>query len=423
MAHLEEHSTLTTSYPAYEAGNDWRSNSTCGMTWATRYTNVNYATTELRGRAASVHTTKVGRWRPPTPYWGYRFKMSDSVPVLATKPIILNGTSNVYGNTYRLWVQTSLPMSESTFKLYRPLFPDLQALAVQQALAALGSATAELGVELKEARKTAGFIQGTLEDLVEVARAVKSGRVPRHIKKVWRKWKGPKAPTFLANKWLEYRYAWTPMVLGVYDAMELLDRQKAERILFTVRKRQVEDLTVVGAEVPTMHGGYYPLPVWSKTISGQIKSVYVVLTFEARSDLCATLNDAGVINPASVLWETIPFSFVVDWFADVGGYFNAQAALRLFRLKGGTATHAQTWQSGKSLRSRDMSTGKHCLPFDGVTAMAGGTSFNRVLVDPDDLSATIVAGSGLDFKRSADTVSLLYGLLKGMLREKTGLRL
>jgi hypothetical protein len=205
--------------------------------------------------------------------------------------------------------------------------------------------------------------------------------------------------------------------------MALLENQKANRILFTVRERRTEDLTVWSSESAAYHGGFYPLPVWLKTQTGQIKSVYVVLTFEAREDLCTTLNDAGVLNPASVYWETIPFSFVVDWFVDVGGYLNAQAALRLFRLKGGTATHRHEWHSWKRIRSRDIASGRHCLPFSDVTAEAGGHSFNRVVLDSGDMNAILAPGAGLDLKRSADLASLIYGGLKGMIGKKAGLRL
>lgn len=423
MAHSEEHGSFSEAYPSYEAGKKNAAGLTCGSTWQTSRYGANPSRVQVFGRAASQHTVpdKHG-WRPPTSYWGYRYFTCDSVEVLGTRPIVLNGTTVAYGNTQRLFANANLPMHINLFKVYRPSFPDLQGLAIQQALAALGSATAELGVELKEARKTAGLIEETLESLLDCVETVKRGRVPRQFKKAWRKWVGPKAPSLLANKWLEYRYGWTPMVLGVYDAMELLELQK-DRILFTVRKRQVEDLTQESAPVATNWGGFYPLPVWYTTTTGEIKSVYVVLTFTARSELCATLNEAGVINPASVLWETIPFSFVVDWFVDVGGYFNAQAALRLYRLKGGTATHSHTWQSGRTISSRDYGVVKHCLPFSDVSAMAGGTAFSRVVLDENDLSATFAMGEGLDLKRSADLASLVYGALKGMLGRKTGLRL
>jgi hypothetical protein len=35
------------------------------------------------------------------------------------------------------------------------------------------------------------------------------------------------------------------------------------------------------------------------------------------------MNQMGFINPASIAWEAVPFSFVVDWFANVGQVLNS----------------------------------------------------------------------------------------------------
>jgi hypothetical protein len=33
------------------------------------------------------------------------------------------------------------------------------------------------------------------------------------------------------------------------------------------------------------------------------------------------------LDPAVILWETLPYSFVVDWFFDIGGFLSTRAAL------------------------------------------------------------------------------------------------
>jgi len=37
----------------------------------------------------------------------------------------------------------------------------------------------------------------------------------------------------------------------------------------------------------------------------------------------AIANQMGFVNPLSVAWEAVPFSFVVDWFANVGQCLSA----------------------------------------------------------------------------------------------------
>lgn len=384
----------------------------CGRTWPTLFNSSALGVEKYYGRDGSHHTTPDAHgWRSPTPYWGYEYKLTDSVP-LGFKPQMRNSTNkSVMGNTCNVTHRASLPMSVVALKAYRPSFPDLEAQAISAALADLGSATAELGVELKEARKTADLLEETLGFFCDTVRDFRKGKIPRAWKRLKRKWRGRKAPSAAANAWLEYRYGWTPMVLGVYDAMELLEDKKT-RILFTVRKRAEQDDTSTSSFEATQ-GGYYPFNVWETRRTGDVKSVYVVLTFEARSDLCATLNDAGVLNPASVWWETVPFSFVGDWFLDVGGYLSAQAALRLFRLKGGTATHNHEWLHDRTVTSIEKNGLVPCIPFT-KTASAGGNSFNRKVLNPDDMVPTLLAGPGLNLARSADLASLAYSLLRGM---------
>jgi hypothetical protein len=35
----------------------------------------------------------------------------------------------------------------------------------------------------------------------------------------------------------------------------------------------------------------------------------------------------GLINPSTVVWELIPFSFVVDWFLPIGNFLHGLSAL------------------------------------------------------------------------------------------------
>jgi hypothetical protein len=42
-------------------------------------------------------------------------------------------------------------------------------------------------------------------------------------------------------------------------------------------------------------------------------------TFEAYEELSA-LRQMGLGNPASILWERLPYSFVIDWFIPIGNY-------------------------------------------------------------------------------------------------------
>jgi hypothetical protein len=155
------------------------------------------------------------------------------------------------------------------------------------------------------------------------------------------------------------------------------------------------------------------------------KSAYVVVSFTPKEYFYLALNDAGVLNPAAVLWETIPLSFVVDWFANLGDYFNAQAALRLWSLKGGTVTFRQEWLTETTVEFKtELEAGyQWCvMPYSG-TAIAGGHSFNRVVLGTGDLTPSVTINPSMNWRRCLDSAALMHGFTKGLFKGKSGLRL
>jgi hypothetical protein len=58
-------------------------------------------------------------------------------------------------------------------------------------------------------------------------------------------------------------------------------------------------------------------------------------TYRPSSDVISLLSNLGLINPLSVAWEVVPFSFVIDWFIPVNKWLNsltADAGLELLDL-------------------------------------------------------------------------------------------
>lgn len=366
-----------------------------------------------RGRAASVHTVKDSDgWRPPTAYWAYDF-VETAMEGIGSWPTYTYGRTQV-GNNAPVVCRKALPPG-ITLSTYRPVFADLGSQAITAALADLGSATAELGVELKEAQKTADFIGEQLQGVWKLAKAVKAGKVPKEWRKAWKAWRGDIPRSFnqtFSQRWLEYRYAWSPMILGVYDSLDLLDKQSKRPQLHTVRKRVVSEV-LTESSFDTFHGGYFTFAVTELTRMIERTSAYAVLTFEPKESMWIALNDAGVLNPASVWWETVPFSFVADWFVRVGDFLNAQQALRLFRLKGGTLTHRHEWKTEKRTNLRLLAGQEYCESPNFPLVEAGGHSFNRAVVGADILTPTLMWGTGLNCTRSLDAISLLTSMFGG----------
>ena len=52
----------------------------------------------------------------------------------------------------------------------------------------------------------------------------------------------------------------------------------------------------------------------------------VALYYKLRSPGVALLSQLGLINPALIAWERVPYSFVVDWFVPVSSWLNSLTA-------------------------------------------------------------------------------------------------
>lgn len=284
----------------------------------------------------------------------------------------------------------------------------------------MGSATAELGVELREARKTAGFLADTIRGLYRSAMDLRRGRVPAAWRELWRPRRGTrdygrtKVNSF-ANKWMEYRYAWSPTVLGIYDILDLLDDQtKGKPLYMTARKRVEQVHTDSENSFSTSFGPYLPMQMVMTDRTRRVDAVYVVATWTVSSRFLATLNEAGIVNPASVLYETIPFSWMADWFVNVGDYINARFANQFLDLKGATATHIWEHTVKRSVVHDPAWAGTVCTPTDAGPATAGGTSFNRVRLWHDDMVGSLqFERDPLNLTRVTDALSLLAGVFLG----------
>jgi len=115
------------------------------------------------------------------------------------------------------------------------------------------------------------------------------------------------------------------------------------------------------------------------------------------------LSQLGLVNPASLAWELVPFSFVVDWFANVGDF-----------LASFTDTVGCTLSNTAVTTTRENGQMTQFNGYYGTTWKASYKSMNRVIYlgSPPGPTLKLRPFKGLSISRGLTSVSLLLQNLK-----------
>lgn len=132
---------------------------------------------------------------------------------------------------------------------------------------------------------------------------------------------GKDASQAAANYWLEWSYGWTPFVKDVYDAFSAFGEiaERPENQEFVVQA-QVANSSVTSSDAivvsDTNIGRVYGLLEARTKESSRI-------TWRGRPRVGSIPILTGLTNPAEVIWELLPYSFVADWFLPIGSYLSS----------------------------------------------------------------------------------------------------
>lgn len=167
-----------------------------------------------------------------------------------------------------------------------------------------------LGMMLAEYEQTAQMFAGSASRLVKLYRQARKGNLRGFFKTA------KKAADPLDN-WMMYRYGIRPFIQDANAIHEiLLNAQRKVPLVKKIKGRRIRDnrtfTSKVGSEVRSQR--------WFAS-SQRVAWVKFTASFSRN------MQDLGLTNPPALLWEVIPFSFVVDWFIGIGDYLSSLDAL------------------------------------------------------------------------------------------------
>lgn len=210
-------------------------------------------------------------------------------------------------------------------------------------------AVGELGETLRMIKNPAqGFRRGLDDYLDTVKKRARSRKTPggrRPSKRSLRR--------MVADTWLEKAFGWDPLLNDVRTAAETLARRKHEWRRETVKIRAggsdysstcVNPAQGLYAFLADLH--------WHQTRSEVNVKYYGVVKREVYNDYTWDMDLFG-FNPRSfvpTVWELIPYSFLVDYFTNIGDIINAYAfnSSKLAWCNKGVRKHAHliaTWRN------------------------------------------------------------------------------
>jgi hypothetical protein len=263
--------------------------------------------------------------------------------------------------------------------------------------------SSQLGTFFAEWRESLGMVTNRTLGLIDAARKLRKGNFPGFVKalsvspKKKHRNKTYAAANEFSGLWLEYHFGWSPSVADIYAAVDVMQSAwPAERARGSAKMSFSREDGAATGYLRTQKGTY------QHVMGAELKM---------NNPNLFLANQLGLLNPAAVAWELIPFSFVADWFFDVGSFlesFSDFAGVDVIRPWSLTVMRFVDVDASDTLHF----TNQQWL--GGQPSTTRGIAMLRRIGIPRPVpNLNISANLGNSLTRAASAVSLLTQLLTG----------
>jgi len=209
---------------------------------------------------------------------------------------------------------------------YAEQIDELSYVALKRHYAKLHNQKIDLATETAQAMQTVNMIVDISKRVAKAFLSLKKLNLVGAFQALF-----PTSRKELANDYLVFQYGIKPLLGDIQGAAEHLADYvlKARPVKSNGHAQKTYQFDVPSVlETTPEHFGYWRYG--SKTVHIRVK--YGSL-FKVSSDLERQAAQLGITNPANVIWELVPFSFVADWFLPIGDFLSSLTSLDGLVLK------------------------------------------------------------------------------------------
>lgn len=212
------------------------------------------------------------------------------------------------------WIKQDYNFCASLIGTPMPIPEGLSDRLLQEAVAKAKTAAWDIWTFMEEADKTHELVSKAHRRAFSRAYDIATARGPG---------RAVKTAAQFASAWMEYRYGWRVLMYdleGAQDAVRRLQEEKIRLDRFTSHE-SIEDRVdwepAQSFQIPTGYAGISELvPDLNRWRTRR-------LDVRAGAGVLQLGNFPFTVNPLLTGWELVPFSFIVDWFVDVGSVIAA----------------------------------------------------------------------------------------------------
>lgn len=171
----------------------------------------------------------------------------------------------------------------------------------------------------------------------------------------------------VANKWLNYKYGLGQDMQLLYDISRdglVLPPQKQ---LFEIKASIREEKYGLTKTAPVNQPGsglgclIQTSSESEEKFTCKVKNI-IVFTLKDADETLFVNNAFGLMDPMSIAWEAMPFSFVWDWFNPIGDYLAASHMLKNLEFLTGLRTIKETWTAVKKITVVKLTNASYSAP-------------------------------------------------------------